>query len=543
MRFAATNTEANRSTRLAGTRGEPAPDYARVANAVRALRVDWFELAVVGAFAAISMWVVALDLWHTLGTGRVWTGGDGFWATDQFQYMAWVKDASRHLLVSNLFVLQSTPHDYFQPAIVVSGGLSALGLSPSLSLLFWKPVAVVATFYAIRGFVNRLLPNRGARRAALVLALFFGSFTIVYGVVQTIGDLFPPFLAWGYPFALLGLAAMVGGVLWHDRARANGALSWWPGVLGAAASLLHPWNGALLIAVVAGSELVIFRRGPKARRRILQATLTVGVTALGLGYYVLLGRIDISWRLGQAASKHAYPLWPVVLELAPLLLPALLAYRERPRTFMSAATRVWPIAAFALFEISTTHFAATPIHAFQGITIPLSVLAVQGVRSLGFGRLPHAVAWGTALVAAFTIPPIVYQLQLARRMVRPQVGNANFITRDERRALRYLARDPRPGGVIAYIYLGQLVPGETGRNTFLGSCLWSTRPGCVDRTNTVWELFSGQLQPVAVGRLLASQHVRFLLTDCRQTSRPDKLFPQLVVAVHRFGCAAVYEVA
>jgi hypothetical protein len=550
MRSPTTNTEADLSTRIeapapaAGQRPRPEPalDSGRLAAAARAWRIDWFERAVLAAFAAVSVWVLALDVWHAIGTGRVWTGGDGFWATDQFQYMAWVQDASRHLLVSNLFVLRSTPHDYFQPAIAVSGGLSALGVAPWLSLLVWQPIAVVATFYAIRGFVNRLLPDRGARLAALVLALFFGSFTIVYGVVQTIGDLFPPFLAWGYPFALLGMAAMVAGLLLHDRARTTGSLRWLPGVLGAVASLLHPWNGALLIAAVLGGEAVVFRRGPGTLARTVQPALTVVPTALGLLYYVALGKIDISWALGQAASKHAYPLWPIVLELAPLLLPALLGFWERPRTFLGAATRVWPIAAFALFEISTTRFAATPVHAFQGITIPLSVLAVQGVRRVGFGRLPRPVVWGSVLVAAFTIPATVSQLKLARRMVRPQVGNANFISTDEHHALQYLARDPRPGGVIAQIYLGQVVPAETGRQTFLGSCLWSTEPSCGDRSLTVWKLFSGQMRQVDVRQLVRSLHVRFLLTDCRQTSRPDKLYPQLVVAVHRFGCATVYDV-
>jgi hypothetical protein len=531
--MAATDTEANPATAPGAPRRESAPNNVGVPGWVRAARLDWFELALLAAFAVVSIWVVALDVWHTVGTGRVWTGADGFWTTDQFQYMAWVQDASRHFLISNLFVLQQTPHDYFQPAIAVSGGLAALGVAPWLALMLWKPVAVVATFYAIRAYVNRFLPDRGARRAALALALFFGSFTIVYGAVQTIGDLFPPFLAWGYPFALLGMAAMVAGVVLYDRGSTRRSLTWWAGVLGCIASLLHPWNGALLIAVVVGGELVIYRRGQGALARIVHMAPTVVLTALGLAYYLLLGRFDMFWASGQAASKHAYPLWPVLLELAPLLLPALLAYRKLPRTFLDGATKVWPIAALALFEVSTTRFAATPIHAF---------LAVQSIRRLGFRRLPYAAAWGSLLVAAFTIPPIVYQLKLAHRMVRPQVGNANFIKRDERRALRYLASDPRPGGVIARIYLGQLVPAETGRHTYLGSCLWSTHPACTDRSLTVWKLFSGQMKPTAVQHLITSQHVRFVLTDCLQTARPEKLFPQLIVAVHRFGCASVYQV-
>ena len=94
------------------------------------------------AFGAVSLWVLTLDLLQVVVNGRVWTGTDGVYIVDQMQYLAWIKSASHHLLASNMFVLRSTPHDYFQPAVVISGGLSALGLSPAVSLLLWKPVAV-----------------------------------------------------------------------------------------------------------------------------------------------------------------------------------------------------------------------------------------------------------------------------------------------------------------------------------------------------------------------------------------------------------------
>ena len=121
------------------------------------------------------------DVWRVVVNGRVWTGTDGVYIVDQMQYLAWIKDASHHFLASNLFVLRSTPADYFQPAVVISGGLTALGMAPWLSLLLWKPVAVVAFFFAVRAYARRSLTGVWPRRAVLVLALFFGSFTRVYG--------------------------------------------------------------------------------------------------------------------------------------------------------------------------------------------------------------------------------------------------------------------------------------------------------------------------------------------------------------------------
>jgi hypothetical protein len=508
---------------------------------IQTKNIDWFEVAVLAVFAVVSVWVLGLDLWQVVAHGRVWTGADSIYGVDQYQYMAWIRDASRHGLVSNLFVLHPTRAIYFQPAIIVSGGLAALGLAPWLALLLWKPVAVLGLFFAARAYVHRSLPDRGGRRAALVLALFFGSFTVLYGSVETIGDLFPGFLAWGYPFALMGLAAMVGGVVAYDRARTARTFAWSPGLLGAAASALHPWHGALLIAVVLGAELLTARDRSLTRRDLVQPAGTVVLTAIPLVYYVLLGHIDVSWDLAKVASKHTFPLGAIVVELLPLLLPALLVYRERPRTFLSAASLVWPVAAFAVFAVSTTGFAATPLHAFQGITIPLSVLAIRGVRRVGLARFAHPAVWAFAVVVALTVPATVWQLNTARRLVRPQPGNSNFITHSERRALAYLAHDPRRGGVITRLYLGQLVPGFTGRRTFVGDCLWS-QPGCRDRLGAVRMLFEGRMRPAAAKKFVLDLDARFLLTDCRQDVDLRNMLGPIVTAVHRFGCAAVYDV-
>ncbi len=118
-------------------------------------RPDRFELTLLALLGAMSMWVVAIDVWHAIANHEVWTGTDGFFIVDQLQYLSWIQSASQHVLVANLFVLRSTPSDYFQPAIAISGVLVALGVPPWLSLLLWKPVAVVATFLAIRAYAYR----------------------------------------------------------------------------------------------------------------------------------------------------------------------------------------------------------------------------------------------------------------------------------------------------------------------------------------------------------------------------------------------------
>jgi hypothetical protein len=524
----------------------------------RRLRLDRFDASMLALFGLLSLAVVALDLWQVVMHGRVWTGTDGEYVVDQLQYLAWIRDTANHGLVSNLFVLHATPADYLQPAVLISGGLTALGVAPWLSLLLWKPVAVITFFLAVRAYVDRSLAGRWPRRTALVLALFFGSFTGVYGTVNVLGDLFPGFLTWGYVFGVLALAAMVAALVAYGDAVATGRRIWLAGLLGATASALHPWNGELLIAMMVAAEAVMllgartetdaasdgrrvrFLRGV-SRQRVLLLAVAVGATALPLVYYAVLVKADNSWTLAQQASKHAFPFWSIAVAIAPLLVPALVAYRRRPDTFLAAATRVWPAVAFAIFLLSGTSLGATPLHAFQGITIPLAVLAIEGLQMLGWSRLPRRTLIGTALVLLFTIPATVYEIKGARVNAAPTPNNANFITHGERDALKYLAHNREAGGVLTNYYLGDAVPGFTGRRTYVGDCLWS-EPNCPLRGFNAGWLFSQRATPAAARSFVLATGVRFVLADCLTTADMRTLLGPIVESQHTFGCASVYEV-
>jgi len=517
-----------------------APGRARAPVALPRRRVDHFELALLGVFAALSIWVLALDVWQVVEHGLVWTGTDGLFVIDQMQYLAWIRDASHHVLAANLFVLRPTPADYFQPAVAISGALAALGISPSLALLLWKPVAVVGTFYGVRAYVNRNLTWRPERHAALALGLLFASFTVVYGAFGVIGDLAPAFLSWGYPFGLLSLAAMLFALVAYSRDRAADRLGWGAPVLGALASSLHPWQGEVMILTLLGAEAIRWRAYAGARRRLVLPAVTVGATALPLVYYGILGRADLSWELAREAAVHSFSLWSLVLALAPLALPALLAYRSRPQSFIAAATRVWPLAALIVYVLSATGLSSTPLHAFSGITVPLAVLAVEGVRRVEKTKVPRPklVAW--LLIAAVTVPATVYELSVAHEFMAPTPGNANFISRGERDALDYLARNREPGGVLTRFYLGSVVPARTGRRTFVGNCIWS-QPNCSPRAQTAQQLFDGSLSNRAARRFVRRSGARFVLADCQTQNSLVRTLGPLLIGLRRFGCATVYE--
>lgn len=492
-------------------------------------------------FGALSLWLVAVNVVTAASHGLVWTGTDGLYVPDQLQYLGWIRDASKHFLISDLFVLNGTPHDYLQPAIALSGGLTALGMAPWLSLLLWKPVAVIAVFFAIRAFCRRMLPGRSAQRIALVVALFYGSFGTYPAVDESL-----TFLSWGYPFTLIATAAVVGALLDYERARQRRRLTWVAPALGLLAAWMHPWQGEVLILVVIGGELLAWRGLREARERLALPALTIAGTLIPLAYYGVLDHADPVWRLGRVATlQNPWSLGRSLLPLVPLLVVAALAYRERPRTFMAGAIRVWPIACVVVFEASKHLLAATPLHAFTGITIPLAVLAVQGVQRIpSLVRLPRArmLAWGVA--AAATIPAAVYMLNHVREARVTASNGMNFITHDDQRALAFLASDRQPGGVYSDdLYLGALVPGETGRRTYVGNCDWSV-PHCNWRFNNATSLLLYRGEWGSQARWFVERSgARFVLASCHTRNHHlQRELQPLLVAVHHFGCASVYQV-
>jgi hypothetical protein len=511
----------------------------------RARRLDRFEIALLAAFGAMSMWVVALDVFHAAHDGLTWTGTDGYYIVDQMQYLSWIQSAAHHGLISNLFVLRPTPSDYFQPAILISGVVAAAGVPSWLALLLWKPVAVVTLFLAMRAVVNRTFTVTAHRRAALALGLLFGSFTVIFGALGIVGDMMPGWLSWGYPFGLMSVALITFALVRYDRMRVAGRPDWICGVLGALASAVHPWQGETLILLVLFAELIHWRDlvlwwRTAQWRRLALPVLTLALTALPLLYYLLLGHLDLSWKLARVQSKHAFPWSAIAIGIAPLAIPALLGYRGRPESMLELLLRVWAPVAVLIYVFSATGLSATPLHAFDGITVPLAVLAVKGVTRTSLRTLPRARLVATAVIALGIIPANAYALATAHTYVDPAGGNANFITHDEHAALHYLAKSTVPGGVLTQFYLGEAVPGATGRRTFVGNCLWS-EPNCMPRAAAADALFRGQDTHAQAEQLVRQSGARFLLASCAPHADLAKRLGELVVSTTHFGCATVYE--
>jgi hypothetical protein len=521
-------------------------------SVVRRRGLDRFEIALLTVFAALSLWVVGSDLVQTLIQERRWTHTDGFFANDQLQYLAWVQSAAHHGLISDLYVLRPTPADYFQPAIMLSGLLVRLGMASWLALMLWKPVAVIGIFLAVRALARASLAETFERRAALVLGLLFCSITVVSGSVGVFGDMVNTWQSWGYPFGLIAVALITFGLIGYARAREAGRITWGPGLLGALAGTIHPWQGELMVLVVLGTELA---RSPETRRRlagarpaavardpaVAMAVLTVVLLALPLLYYFSLGHLDAVWTMARQHSRHVFQVSGVLIGGAPLLAFALLGYRGRPSDLLELELRVWIPAVVLLWVLSMTVLGATPQHTINGITLPLAVLAVKGARRARLDRLPRSRLVAGLAIAVGVVPGTAYMLAYAHTYTNPATGNADFVTVGENDAMNWLAADRTPGGVLSTFYLGEAIPGITARQDYVGDCLWS-QPDCFMRSDAMQALFAGTMNPDRARAFVASSGARFLLGACG-TARPrvqQQLAP-MIAATHTFGCATVWQ--
>ena len=222
----------------------------------------------------------------------------------------------------------------------------------------------------------------------------------------------------------------------------------------------------------------------------------------------------------------------------------LIAYRGFNVTFQDFAVRMWPVGAFAvLLFIRLTHIGTFPEHALQGLSVPLAVLAVLGVCRVHLD-LPRTtrVTLGAVVVAALLAPPVVNELDDARNIGAPSILESGpfFINASERDALNYLNRSPVKGAVLSPVYFGQIVPAETGRETWVGIYSWT--PDYQSRTELADQLFSGKLSPSTSVELVRSTGARFLLADCQYQTDLNRVLGSTLQSERRFGCATIYTV-
>ncbi|MEA2333260.1 MAG: hypothetical protein QOH58_3398 [Thermoleophilaceae bacterium] len=518
-----------------------------IPRVARRLGLDTFELACLVALAGVSLSV----LLPLLTRGRPLSGADGLFAADQLQYFAWIREASEHWLIGNRFDLRPDERVFLHPGFLLSGLLHRVtGISVPLAYLLWKPVAVAVTFTGCLLYVRRLLPAGGRRQAALMLALFavmpatavvawtgWGGRAREFTFDFISGEMWSSQYLLGYLMTAIAVflvpLVLLAAESWRRSRRTRTLVLASLGAL--VIAWLQPWQGATLALIVVAVEALRFiRSGERPAPALLAIPAAVALPAL---YYLVLSMEDPSWQLASEANgagaqtEWSWPWWAIVLTVLPLAAPAALAYRLPARSWQDVAVRVWPIAALLVFLQPSGTF---PYHAFQGLALPLSILAVQGVTSVW--PRPRGVLVAAAL-ALLILPGFAHKLEVAANTIHAG-AEPYFIFSDEHRALRALEEDPRPGGVLGPLYAGFMLPYTTGREVYVGALSWS--PDFNKRRERADALFEGRLTGERARSFVRSTGARFLFADCRELADLRAELRPLIERVDRYGCATVY---
>jgi hypothetical protein len=521
-------------------------------------RPDRFECAALLALLALAFAALGALVLRVVLQGGTVTGGDGYLVADPMQYLNWLRQAGEHGGIGNLYDLEDDGlRPFVHPGLFISGLLHRLGVGLVVAYSMWKPIAVLVLFAGTWALTQRLLARRDDRRLALVAALFCASpiaalvgwagiggedFALQMDFVS--GELWSGAWLWGYQFTALAVGLMPLALLAYERGRdgGSGRMLAVAATLGLLCAWLQPWQGVTVAFILVASELWLIRRGDRALgRAALEVAAPLAAIAAPLVYYLLLSRYDPSWEL--AGEVNQIPRWSLlvtVLGLLPLGLPALLAVRLPAPTFADVMVRAWVPAGLLVFYLP---FGTFPFHAFQGLGLPLAVLAAAGIRArLGDRPLwsPGVRGWVIAALVVLIVPGTVYRVDKLRDAVKR--GYQPFFLEDgERDALRWLDTEPEAGGVLTPVYLGVAVPAYTGRETYIGAGSWT--PDFDRRRAEMEDLFAGRLRAREAERLVRASGARFLLGDCHGRADISRTVREFTDLPRRFGCAVVYRVS
>jgi hypothetical protein len=198
--------------------------------------------------------------------------------------------------------------------------------------------------------------------------------------------------------------------------------------------------------------------------------------------------------------------------------------------------RLWPLAGLLVFYLPVGTF---PFHAFQGLALPLAILAVIAVRGW-LGTRPLPLVWTVVVVGILVVPGTLYRADQMRGAVKAG-RQAFFLEPGERDAMRWLERQKGPGGVLATGIDGAYISAYTGREVWAGAGSWT--PDLAWRGLALAEFFDGAGSAAQDQALVERSGARFVYASCRVTTDLEpKLAAITLGGARRFGCARVWEV-
>lgn len=493
------------------------------------------EVAIAGALAAWSMLSLAASIAAGADVANL-TGGEGFFPADQLQYLAWVREASDSVLVSNLFDGIDTRPVFLHPLAAVGGALVRIGLDVRAIAMVWKALALVALLAGFRAWCRRALEETSS--IALALALFMvlpaaplsrwtlpetSSLRSELGAIA--GETTASGWLWGYAPTAIAVGLMPMALLALIRVAETGEWSWRASAAAAAAGLavswLHPWQGVTLVLLAT----VIVALRPQSRVR---TAAVVAAWASPLAYYLLLPLVSEPWRLAEAQNRvPRWSLLAVAAALLPVAVAASVGVQWRRGRLIDAVTAAWFPAALVTYALTPSF----PLHALEGISLPLAVLLVTAAKTRRLHAVPAAM-----LFLALSVPGLVF---LASEVVEASTDASalHALSEDEHDALQWLANQPEPGVVLAPARLGAAIPALTARETWVGHLSWT--PDFASRAGRAEGLANADTGAESIASVVADADARFVVVPCGGAPLPASMIERS----RSFGCVEVALVA
>ena len=525
-------------------------------------------MAVWSVFILAGCSVLARVAYQVAAHGWIWSGAFGYTA-DGMQYLGFVREASRHVLIGNPFADQVGQRVFLHPMLAISGGLAWAGLSIPYAFALWVPVGAIALAWGATKVVESSIPTTaaGARITALALALGYAfrpdqlvhinlslGKQISFSAAQ--GDAWPMKLLFGWPLGAVstGLLALV--IAGYLKRRGRNETSGPPILLSSGAFLcswIQPWPGLTIIGAILGAELISRIPGVLSDRTKKPAgwttpALVMSSAGIPIIYYGLMDRLSAEWHLSGAQlveMTNGSSWWILWLPLAPLILVAPLAWRSESRDLRLVLLTTWSLAGLLGGTLMLlTGLGNVPQHMLRGLPIPLATLAVIGVAHATHSW-PKAARTAISVVALLCLVVAPGLLRISTEQhdtVDP--ATHRFIQPGESDAFSWISSNPARGDVLAPGSTGAMVPWRTGRVPWVGHR--NLTPDYLQRAALQSAFINGVgvgQSAIATRNFVSAHQIAFVLLPCQlpQATRDNligRLGPQ-VTQVIKFGCASV----